>query len=191
MPEPIEPDTALRNAVNLVLNQLDHGNSMPLVLVDGRSASGKTTFATRLQAALFKEGESLPRLVHMDDLYEGWNGLEAGHDLLLRQILAPLQAGKTASWQEYDWELGSRNRWREFSGGTPLIVEGCGSLSRLTAPMANLRLWFEADTDVRRERWISRVGHEHDAWWPIWAAQELEFYAREKSAELADCVVSN
>lgn len=191
MPEPIEPDTALRNAVNLVLNQLDHGNPMPLVLVDGRSASGKTTFATRLQAALFKEGESLPRLIHMDDLYEGWNGLEAGHNLLLRQILAPLQAGKTASWQEYDWELGSRNRWREFSGGTPLIVEGCGSLSRLTAPMANLRLWFEADTDVRRERWISRVGHGHDAWWPIWAAQELEFYAREKSAELADCVVSN
>ena len=105
---------------------------------------------------------------------------------MIRQVLSPLGRREGASWQEYDWALGERDRWREFEGGTPLVIEGCGSLSQATAPLANIRVWLEADETVRQNRWISRVGHDHDEWWPIWAAQELEFYARERSPELAD-----
>ena len=46
----------------------------------------------------------------------------------------------------------------------------------------------DADEDTRQQRWVQRSGHDHDEWWPIWAAQELEFYARERSAELAALV---
>ena len=174
-----------------VLQLVDEGVSTPIVLIDGRSASGKTTLAQQLQNQLFKDGETLPRVVHMDDLYDGWNGLQAGHDYLLRYVLNPVSARKRASWQEYNWHKQERDRWREFDGGTPLIVEGCGSLSAATAPLANLRVWLNADEPVRHDRWIERSGHEHDEWWPVWAAQELEFYARERSAELADFTLEN
>ena len=172
--------------VKCVLDLQDQGVATPIVLIDGRSGSGKTTLATHIQNELFKQGETLPRVVHMDDLYDGWYGLQAGSDYLLRFVLGPLAAGKKPSWQEYDWALEERDQWREFEAGTPLIVEGCGSLSQATGALANLRVWLEADETLRQQRWRDRVGTEHDQWWPIWAAQELEFYAREKSAELAD-----
>jgi len=174
-----------------VLKLQDEGIVTPIVLIDGRSASGKTTFAEQLQSLLFKEGETLPRVVHMDDLYEGWTGLQAGHDCLLRNVLTPVVARKRASWQEFDWYKGERDRWREFEGGTPLIVEGCGSLSQATAPLAHIRVWLKADERVRHDRWVMRSGHDHDEFWPVWAAQELEFYSRERSAELADYTLEN
>ena len=169
-----------------VLELVDEGVATPIVLIDGRSATGKTTLAADLQNRLFQDGETAPRVVHMDDLYLGWNGLQAGVDYLLRNVLGLVAARKTASWQEYNWQIEARDRWREFAGGTPLIVEGCGSLSAAAAELAHVRVWLEADDAERQQRWRDRVGTDHDEFWPVWAAQELDFYAREKSAELAD-----
>ena len=171
-----------------VLELQDQGVTTPIVLIDGRSASGKTTFAEQLQSALFKDGETLPRVVHMDDLYDGWNGLQAGHDYLLRYVLGPVTARKRASWQEYDWYKGERDRWREFEGGTPLIIEGCGSLSAAAAEQADLKVWLEVDDETRHERWLERDSHKYDEQWPIWAAQELDFIAAEHSPDLADFI---
>lgn len=167
-----------------VLELIDSGIVMPIVLIDGRSNSGKSTLAATLQNYLFKHGESAPRVIHMDDLYPGWNGLDAGVDYLQRFILNPLSRRETAHWQEWDWSAGERKEWREFGGGTPLIVEGCGALNQQSAPLANLRIWLEESEEVRHARWLEREGsNEH---WAEWAAQELDFYAREKSAQLAD-----
>ena len=172
-----------------VLELVDDGLPTPIVLIDGRAGSGKSTLAAMLQNQLFKDGESLPRLIHMDDLYEGWDGLQAGVDYLQRLILNPVAARKKASWQEFDWSAGMRVRWREFEGQTPLIVEGCGALSRLSGEVAHLRVWVEADADVRFQRWVEREGSDEN--FGRWAAQEVEFYARERSPELADVTVAN
>lgn len=191
MPQQISQDQLLDAAAKMVLELVDDGIRTPVVLIDGRSGSGKTTFAEQLQNRLFRDGESAPRVVHMDDLYDGWYGLKAGHDYLVRSVLTPTSKRVTASWQEYDWALGRRENWREFDGGTPLIVEGCGSLSTVTAGFANLTIWLDADETVRHSRWVARSGHDHDEWWPVWAAQELEFYAEQNSRELADWTVDN
>lgn len=167
-----------------VLELVDAGNPMPIVLIDGRSNSGKSTLAEKIQNLLFKNGESAPRVIHMDDLYEGWNGLEAGADYLQRFILNPLSKKTVAHYQEYNWEIGARDRWREFGGGTPLIVEGCGSLNQNSAEHGDIKVWLEVSEEIRHQRWLEREGsNDH---WSEWAAQELDFYAREKSAELAD-----
>ena len=176
-------------ATERVLELLDQGVATPIILIDGRAGSGKSTLAALLQNQLFKEGESLPRLIHMDDLYEGWDGLQAGVDYLQRMILNPVHARRKATWQEFDWALGERGRWREFEGGTPLIIEGCGSISRLAAEAADLKIWVESDERVRYARWLEREGN--DDYFGKWAAQEVEFYSRERSGELADLTVSN
>ena len=154
------------------------------MLIDGRAGSGKSTLADSLQRQLFKEGETLPRLIHMDDLYPGWGGLAAGAEYLQRFVLGPIAARKTANWQLFDWSVGERGEWREFSGGTPLIVEGCGSLNSQSAELAQFKVWLETPEDVRHERWLAREGN--DEHWAAWAAQELDFYAREKSQALAE-----
>lgn len=169
-----------------ILDLVDKGNLTPIVLIDGRAGSGKSTLAERLQQLLFLDGESLPRVIHMDDLYPGWEGLASGSEYLSRFILAPLQRGETASWQNWNWETGQRDQWREFSRGTPLIAEGCGSISERSSEHANLRIWLEAKDDTRRSRWIEREGN--DAMFDAWAARELDFYSKEKSKENADLV---
>ncbi len=88
-------NTALiQEITDKVLEQIDLGNITPIVLIDGRSNSGKSTFAKSLQESLFKQGESLPRVIHMDDLYPGWEGLSLGADYLNRFILEPLTKNK-------------------------------------------------------------------------------------------------
>jgi uridine kinase len=167
-----------------VLDLVDEGVQTPIVLIDGRAGSGKSTLADALQRRLFKEGETLPRLIHMDDLYPGWSGLAAGAEYLQRFVLGPIAARKTANWQLFDWSVGERSEWREFSGGTPLIVEGCGALNSQSAELAQFKVWIETPEDVRHERWLAREGN--DEHWAAWAAQELDFYAREKSQALAE-----
>jgi uridine kinase len=172
-----------------VLELVDDGFATPIILIDGRAGSGKSTLAALLQNQLFRDGESLPRLIHMDDLYDGWDGLQHGVDYLQRLILNPVASRKKASWQEFDWSAGERVRWREFEGQTPLIVEGCGSISRLAAEAAQIKIWVEADDQVRYQRWLEREGSEEN--FGRWAAQEVEFYARERSTELANVTVAN
>ncbi len=72
-----------------------------LVCVDGPSGSGKSTLGHRLAGAL---GD--PPLVHMDDLFPGWDGLAEAVPLLSEQIVGPLVAGAAARYRRYDWDRG-------------------------------------------------------------------------------------
>ena len=182
-----------KQVVSLVDN-----NPTPIILIDGRAASGNSHLAAELKNVLFKELEQAPRLIHMDDLYPGWEGLQLGSFYLNQQILQPLAAGKPAHWQLWDWHKGERGRaeepgngWREFSGGTPLIVEGCGAISRVSSELADFRVWIEAPKEIRHARWLERDGEKFNDFWHIWAAQEDEFYQQEKSQQLADLVIEN
>ena len=167
-----------------ILDQIDRGNQTPIVLIDGRAGSGKSTFADMLQQRLFRDGESAPRVIHMDNIFEGWEGLSLGSDYLVRFILNPLSRKEVASWQDWSWVRNERSSWREFSGGTPLIVEGCGALTERSKEHAYLSIWLEASEETRRARWLERERHLDK--FDFWAAQELDFYAREKSKSLAD-----
>jgi uridine kinase len=177
----------VKNISSQVLELIDRGNQTPIVIIDGRAGSGKSTFAESLQQQLFRHGESAPRVIHMDNIFEGWEGLSLGSDYLVRFILQPLARRETASWQDWSWVKNQRSSWREFSGGTPLIVEGCGSLSERSKEHADIAIWLEASEETRRERWIQRERHLDK--FDFWAAQELDFYAREKSQSLADLVI--
>jgi uridine kinase len=174
----------VKNISSQVLELIDRGNQTPVILIDGRAGSGKSTFAEQLQQQLFRDGESAPRIIHMDNIFEGWEGLSLGSDYLVRFVLQPLARHETASWQDWSWVKNQRSSWREFSGGTPLIVEGCGSLTERSKEHADICIWLEAKEQTRRERWLKRERHLDK--FDFWAAQELDFYAREKSKTLAD-----
>jgi uridine kinase len=185
MPEQLVYEELLDALTDETFDLIDRGVAMPIIVIDGRAGSGKSTLALDLQNELFRAGESLPRVIHMDDLYEGWHGLSLGAEYLQRVVLGPLLATGSSSWQEYNWEEEQRDRWREFSGGTPLIIEGCGSLNRYTSTVAHLAVWLDVPEEIRKQRWLERDGHIFDQYFDMWAAQELDFIAREKSPEFA------
>ncbi|MEY2675792.1 MAG: hypothetical protein RL102_1058 [Actinomycetota bacterium] len=194
MSQQITPENGLQALADKLVAELvglvDNGIATPILLIDGRAGSGKSTLAELVKNGFFKAGESAPRVVHMDDLYQGWNGLDAGADYLNRFVIAPIGKREGASWQEWSWAEDARSgEWREFRGGTPLIVEGCGSLNGVSSHTAHIRVWLEVPEGVRHQRWLDREGN--DEFWARWSAQEVEFYAREKSDELADIVAAN
>lgn len=167
------------------------------VLIDGRAGSGKTSFAQALLNRFFEENKFQPKLIQMEDLYPGWDGLQQGSSYLLERILIPLSANQQAHWQVWNWETGTRGRdevgngMRSLVPGSPLIVEGCGSLSAATASLATLRVWIDAEDLERRSRFSTRDQGRFDDYFGIWAAQEDDFYKEHKSPELADFRIRN
>ena len=55
----------------------------PVVLIDGPSGAGKSTLADALVAHWPRP--NTPQLVRMDDIYPGWDGLDAAIDHLHRK----------------------------------------------------------------------------------------------------------
>ena len=176
---------------------LQESGKLPIVLIDGRAASGKSQFAKDLAEAYFQVDRQAARTIHMDDLYPGWNGLAEGSVYLLTNILLPLANSRSANWQVWNWRKNHRgaeepgNGRREFSGGTLLIVEGCGSISRLSFEHSDFQVWIDADDRERKERFSLRDQGKFDEFFGIWSAQEDEYYEKEKSKQLAQLIVQN
>lgn len=186
----------LEFALNRVL-ALQESGKLPIVLIDGRAASGKSQFAKDLSEAYFQVDKQAARVIHMDDLYPGWNGLAEGSVYLLTNILLPLANSRSANWQVWNWRKNHRgaeepgNGRREFAGGTLLIVEGCGSISRLSSTNSDFQIWIDADDAARKERFSKRDSGKFDEYFGIWSAQEDEYYEREKSNQLAELIIKN
>ncbi|MHA6624775.1 uridine kinase [Pseudonocardia sichuanensis] len=152
-----------------------------LVCVDGPSGSGKTTFAARLAAAL---GGS--PVLHMDDIYPGWDGLAAAVPLLHDQVVGPLAAARAARYRPYDWHRGEFAQPRELGTPPVLVVEGAGSGARVVAARAVLLVWIDAPREERYRRGIARDGDTYRPHWERWARQEAAHFAEEGTAERAD-----
>ena len=189
-----------QSGIEFTLNRilsLQESGKLPIVLIDGRAASGKSQFAKDLAEAYFQVDRQAARTIHMDDLYPGWNGLAEGSVYLLTNILLPLANSRSANWQVWNWRKNHRgaeepgNGRREFSGGTLLIVEGCGSISRLSYEHSDFQVWIDADDKERKERFSLRDQGKFDEFFGIWSAQEDEHYEKEKSKQLAQLIVQN
>ncbi len=140
-----------------------------LVLLDGRSGSGKTDLAAALAARL---GAAV---VHMDDLYPGWDGLAAAVGLLEREVLLPLRAGRSPAPPRWDWAAGRWGPRVPVPTAPVVVVEGVGA--GCTAVRPELLVWVEAAEGVRRRRALARDGDVFTPHWERWAEQEEALFA--------------
>ena len=120
--------------------------------------------------------------MHLDDLYPGWDGLEAGVALLTEHVLAPLARGEQAAYPRWDWMRARPGRTVTVDAGPMLVVEGCGALVPPAAAFAAVRVWLDAPDEVRKERALSRDGETYAPHWERWAAQEDAVYAAARPA---------
>ena len=149
----------------------------PIVLIDGRSGSGKTELGLAVAASL---GAGLVRL---DDLYPGWDGLEAGSRAVSTDVLSRHR------WHRWDWVTGEFAEQHDVDPGRPLVIEGSGALSGASRALATLGVWVELDEPTRKARALARDGELYAPHWDDWAGQEQRFFDRERPDLLADLLV--
>ena len=149
----------------------------PVVIIDGGSGSGKSTLARRLAPLLDAQ------LVRLDDIYPGWDGLEAASANVTKHVLDQHR------WQRWDWAADRPAEWHELDPDLPLVIEGSGALSRANCRLATFALWIELDAAERRRRALERDGDTYAPHWDRWAAQEAAFFERERPDLLADVVI--
>ena len=146
----------------------------PVVLVDGGSGSGKTTLATALAQRLGAV------LVRLDDLYPGWDGLDSGSAAVARDVLG------RHHYRRWDWAADAPADQVSIDPSVPLVVEGSGSLSRENRALATFAIWIDLEEHLRKERALARDGDAYVPYWDRWAAQERDFFVRERPDLLAD-----
>jgi uridine kinase len=158
-----------------------------VVAIDGPSGSGKTTLAKGVADALESRGSV--EVVHMDLIFPGWDGLADAPELLTTQVLEPIAQGRPAAYRTWSWV---RDEWHGARAVAPsrfLVVEGCGCSVGPAGAYAAVRVFVEADRDLRMRRGIARDGEAYRPHWERWAAQEALLYEADGTRGRADLVI--
>lgn len=168
----------------------------PVLAVDGRSNSGKTTVAARIR-------DMVPgaAVIHTDDIaFEhsrfGWA------DLLIGGILVPVHEGRAVSYRPPRWDEHGREGFIEVPVGCPLlIIEGDGAGRREVAHLIDTLIWVQADEREAARRSAARAANPPAAdlankavdGTPFdeegWMAEEVPFNAAQRTWERADVIV--
>ena len=154
-----------------------------LLCVDGPAGSGKTTLAAAVARA-----RPASRVVAMDDLYDGWDGL-AGVESQVEALLGPLARGEPGSYRRYDWHAA------RFAETVPvpvvplLVLEGVGSGAAEHADLITLLVWIEADAELRFTRGLARDGEHLRPEWERWMLAEMQHFATHRTRDRADLIL--
>lgn len=164
--------------------RLDGRSGTRWVGVDGYGASGKTTLAARLVAAL-PDGD----VVHVDDFARpdlpGWD-----RDRFRVQVLEPLLAGRAARYQRWDFAANAGADWREIAPGRVLVVEGVSATDVRVGVPWDVTLWLDVPEEVRRRRIADRDGEAlRERWLTDWIPMEEAYVRDQHPQQRVDLVV--
>ncbi|WP_062072611.1 uridine kinase family protein [Demequina sediminicola] len=175
-----------------------------VILIDGPAGSGKTTLANTIAIALggrASEGagtfspDNLPaassptQILHGDDMYEGWSGLDALDDVLVQQVLTPLADGHSGAFRMWDWHVDRRTHHIAVPPRDFLVVEGVGVGRESARDLGALVLWVEAPADVRLARGIERDGEQMRAEWLSWMDTERAHFIADHTRDHAHMLI--
>lgn len=153
-----------------------------LVLIDGPAGSGKTQLATYLV------NETKAELLHMDDLYEGWENALTAEIMtkIMTQVLEPISRSATAVYKKFDWINNTPGTLVEVAPPQVLIIEGVGAAAEQLRKFASLAIWIEVAAEVGYARVIKRDGTQISTQMQHWQQQERSWHQLDKTKLACD-----
>ena len=181
---------AIAEALRVINKAETRCGATKVAAIDGPSGAGKTDFAAALLTAALSQSLPGALLLHMDDLYPGWDGLDQAVAELHDRILAPLARDERAAYRRWDWEHDRYAEWQSLPATNLLLVEGVGSGSGPGSQFVSALIWLEADRDLRFRRSIERDGERYLPHWQRWAEREEALYASDRTRSRADLIIN-
>lgn len=167
-----------------VVDRLSGLSGTRWVGIDGFGASGKTTLAARVAAAL--PGAVV---VGIDDFARpGVRGWE--RDRFVAQVLEPMLTSRPGHYQRWDWHRDRGAEWHDVPVGVPVVVEGVSSTDvRLGVPW-DVTVWVDAPYALRLARATARDGPAMlERWLTDWMPSEDAYAAAQRPQERVDALV--
>lgn len=130
-----------------------------IITIDGVAGAGKTTLAKYI-ADEYKDRTSVC-VVHMDDLYEGWNDpLGEALSRKLESIATAHREGRSLELTQYDWTLDRPGQAFTIPSTELLILEGVGSGQSSIREFVETKIWIDLEPIVGLRRVLARDGFE-------------------------------
>lgn len=180
---PSDPREIARQVADRVLTAPPTLGPGRLVCIDGPGGSGKTTLSAALVDVVADA-----RVVHCDELLEGWRGLPS-LAVTVEAMLAPLAAGRVGQWRRWDWLADGWAETHDVPPGGLLVLEGVGSWSPAIAHLVGVLVWVEVGSALRLERGLARDGVHMRPQWEQWRVDEDDLFARLDTRARADLLV--
>jgi len=153
-----------------------------IIAIDGPAGAGKTTLASEIKVSC---ATKRIEIVHMDDLYGGWE-LSEEFTHRLQSLIRDFSAGKAHEIDIYDWHQGRFNRKRTIEPVDILILEGVGSGQSALRPSLNALIWIDIDDQLGLDRVLARDGQSIRDEMVSWQRLQTEHFLRERTRESAD-----
>ena len=157
--------------------------STTVIAVDGPSGSGKTSLAIGLAEVIGAQ------LLHLEDIYPGWHGLDATPALVRTGVLDRIAIDEIGVVDRWDWEDARPGPGLRVPPTPLLILDGVGSGASSIRPFLSALLWVEAPLHDRKRRALARDGGLYAPFWDTWAAQEARHFAAEQTRAHADLII--
>jgi len=181
--------------MNLVAALTDLCTSSPkagnthIIAIDGPAGGGKTTLAMQISQALSSRFSI--EVVHMDDLYNGWDGA-LGENLteLLSKIIEAQKKSQNYLLPHFDWKTNKYSSPRDLKSPQILILEGVGSARAIVRNSATTTIWIEVDRTIGIQRVIARDGEAIQSHMKQWLVDQEIYFTSDKTRESAQFILS-
>jgi uridine kinase len=172
------------------LFDLTKAQNRPIIAIDGPAGAGKTTLAEHLSAAMALKYKV--HIVHMDDLYNGWESAFDHH--LTDSLIALARAHKSErkiSLSRFDWHRNEYMAAEEVPQADLLILEGVGSSQSAIREYLSASIWIEINRSQGVERVLQRDGASISDEMQMWLELQEQHFEQEGSENAADFVLTN
>jgi uridine kinase len=161
----------------------------PIIAIDGSAGAGKTTLAHEIFLAL--SPKMTVSVIHMDDLYDGWDNA-LGSDLTsVLQYLASQHRKRSASTiKRYNWATSKFGESEVLEPADLLILEGVGSGDMSLQDDLAALIWIDIDPEIGAARVISRDGPQVVEEMKKWLGTQQEYFSQHSTREKADFILT-
>ena len=155
---------------------------MTLLAIDGPAGAGKTTLAAELEAEF--SAHSTVRVIHMDDLYNGWeNALDQQLTETLQNIVNAHLAGQVFEIKKYNWHTMQFDSAEKIVPTDFLILEGVGAAQKVVRAAGASTYWLDIQPEIGLQRVLDRDGVQIEQQMRQWQIDQDKHFAEDQTRE--------